>query len=419
VKRSLISTAALIAALGWSAHVSAFEAGAGANDGGSPTNTAIGDGFTNIDPTSTWATAIGYGAEVQANSSGGTTLGFDAKVHANAPNSTAVGTRSDIGAGSFSSTALGDTARIGAGSQESTAIGQGANIGDGSFGSIAVGHGATVSANTSRGMAIGDYAETAHANSVALGGESKTQRGGEAGYTAFGLAAPQDSVGEVGIGTKNGGNRTITGVAAGYEDHDAVNVQQLRAVDSFAVKYDESAPGVPDYTSITLGQGAIGANPVVIHNVDAGEISATSYDAVNGAQIHAVSTSVAGALGGGAGVAAGGTVTAPSYVVQGATHNDVGSAISALDAGLSNLSSQISVEAGKAGAVGLAAAALRFDDRAGKLSVALGGGVWDGQGAMALGTGYTSIDQRIRANVTGATTGDKWGASAGVSFTLN
>src|SRR5690606_18211737 len=103
------------------------------------------------------------------------------------------------------------------------------------------------------------------------------------------------------VGTANG-VRTVTGVAAGWRPTDAVNVQQLEAVDQFAVKYDEGSPGVPDYTQITLGQGAVGDAPVLLRNVQTGSVSADSFDAVNGSQVHAISNRVAAAFGGGSSV---------------------------------------------------------------------------------------------------------------------
>ena len=73
-----------------------------------------------------------------------------------------------------------------------------------------------------------------------------------------------------------------------------------------------------------------------ITNVAAGVVSATSTDAVNGSQLFTVGTAVntlgactVAALGGGAKVAADGTVTAPSYTIAGNTYNDVGSALAA------------------------------------------------------------------------------------------
>jgi autotransporter adhesin len=517
-------TVSCIALLIGASQASALEYGAGANDGGFSTNVAIGEAWTSTQ--SEWSTAVGYGAEVGTNSVPGTSLGFDAKIRNSARDSTAIGTRSSVGEGSYSSTAVGNHAGIGTGSHESTAVGQGASVGNNSSGSTAVGHGASIGDDTWRATAIGDYSESAHDYSVALGAESKTVVGAETNYTAYGLDAPQSSVGEVAVGTKNGGTRTITGVAAGSRDTDAVNVSQLKAVDErlsgeigdlddrlttaegeiidldnrlttaegeiidldnrlttaegeiidldnrlttaegdiidlddrlttaeedivdldervtqneediaqldkFAVKYDPRTdnPNEPNYESITLGQGAVGDAPVLIDNVRAGRIAADSFQAVNGSQVYAVSSSVADALGGGSTVNPDGTISAPTYYIQGQSYNNVGDAFAGVDNALDQINSELASlnkgvsnakkEARQAAAVGLAAASLRYDDRPGALSVATGGGYWRNQGAFAFGAGYTTENQFIRANVNAASTGKHWGVGAGVTFTLN
>ena len=55
-------------------------------------------------------------------------------------------------------------------------------------------------------------------------------------------------------------------------------------------------------------------------------------------------------------------------------------------------------EARQAAAIGLAAPSLRYDNTPGKISVAMGGGAWEGQGATAFGAGYTSESGKVRAN---------------------
>ncbi|MDT4889514.1 Autotransporter adhesin BtaE [compost metagenome] len=80
---------------------------------------------------------------------------------------------------------------------------------------------------------------------------------------------------------------------------------------------------------------------------------------------------------------------------------------------------EVRTEARQAAAIGLAAASLRYDDRPGKASVAVGGGFWRGEGAVAFGGGYTSEDGRLRSNLSATTAGGHWGVGAGVSFTLN
>ncbi|WP_254789634.1 YadA family autotransporter adhesin [Variovorax sp. OV329] len=69
----------------------------------------------------------------------------------------------------------------------------------------------------------------------------------------------------------------------------------------------------------------------VLTGVAAGTVSATSADAVNGSQLHGTASSVASALGGGAGVNPDGSVSAPSYSVGGTTVNSVAGAVSNLD----------------------------------------------------------------------------------------
>ncbi|MGU7784248.1 YadA family autotransporter adhesin [Burkholderia sp. PU8-34] len=84
----------------------------------------------------------------------------------------------------------------------------------------------------------------------------------------------------------------LKNVAAGVDDTDAVNVKQLKSVQSsinqigaMAVTYDDSSKSI-----ITLGGGAGGTK---ITNVQAGTLNATSTDAVNGSQLYATNQQVA------------------------------------------------------------------------------------------------------------------------------
>ncbi|RQX83326.1 adhesin [Burkholderia anthina] len=83
----------------------------------------------------------------------------------------------------------------------------------------------------------------------------------------------------------------LKNVAAGTSDTDAVNVKQLKDVQSnlnqlgaLAVQYDDSSK-----STITLG----GAGGTRITNVQAGTLGATSTDAVNGSQLYATNQQVA------------------------------------------------------------------------------------------------------------------------------
>ncbi len=95
------------------------------------------------------------------------------------------------------------------------------------------------------------------------------------------------------------------------------------------------------------GSGASPGGAQVLSNLADGAITPVSRDAINGAQLHGVSTSLATILGGNATVDASGHVTAPSYTVNGNTYHSIGDTVSAVDQNLSNLNQQIvSISAG-------------------------------------------------------------------------
>ena len=240
--------------------------------------------------------------------------------YANGSNTIVMGTNARHQLPTISAAAAGFTG--GPDTNYAARLGNSVVIGDNSFG------------NADRQTILGFGATSTHANSVALGAGSSTSVGAQTGYVAFGLAAPQNSAGEVSIGAA-GAARKLSNVAAGSIGTDAVNLAQLQgalataASDPFAVKYDNLG-GSPNLQSISL-QGAGGT---LVSNLRAGAVNAGSNQAINGAQLFAVSQSNAQRLGGGAAVAVDGTVTAPNYVIAGNTYTNVGSALSALDSGV-------------------------------------------------------------------------------------
>jgi autotransporter adhesin len=180
-------------------------------------------------------------------------------------------------------------------------VASGANASAGGFGAIATGPGSTVYGNQANdngvaGSAVlgqGAFVDAGVTGSnVVLGQDSSAVVGAQGGYTAFGLSASQTSIGEVSVGTA-AGRRQITNVAAGSAPTDAVNVAQLTGV----------------ATAATTGLSTLG-------------------------------TSVASNLGGGSAFdPATGTLTAPTYGVQGATYSNLGSAIGGLDTAVSTIAS--------------------------------------------------------------------------------
>ncbi|EHK62942.1 YadA family autotransporter adhesin, partial [Achromobacter arsenitoxydans] len=85
----------------------------------------------------------------------------------------------------------------------------------------------------------------------------------------------------------------------------------------------EQDGGLVDFT------GTAGARQ--LDGVADGVVAAGSLQAVNGSQLHAVSSSVAGALGGGSVVNLDGSISAPSYSVGGTVYHSVGDAVTGLD----------------------------------------------------------------------------------------
>ncbi|MFH5254623.1 YadA-like family protein [Burkholderia semiarida] len=260
-------------------------------------------------------TAIGYVSRAMGNY--GTALGERANVDVNSAYGLAAGAEASV----VGSTAGGTTRTA----NNSVALGRGAHVA------------ATSSANADDSVAIGSRAGVTASNAVALG----------AGSVA-------DTADTVSVGNASA-QRRIVNLAAGTADTDAVNVSQLKGSGLIgddgrsiaAVTYDRHADGTPNYGSVTLGNGTgpaqlknvadatddhdalnlgqlkgtglVGEDgsgnltslavtyddatkagvtlgnagmPVALHNVAAGDLSATSTDAVNGSQLYVTNTRV-------------------------------------------------------------------------------------------------------------------------------
>ena len=123
----------------------------------------------------------------------------------------------------------------------------------------------------------------------------------------------------------NAGGKKIINVADGVNAKDAVNKSQLdnlaakqNATDDAAVKYDD----VKTKDKVTLK----GKDGTVLDNVKAGNISATSKEAVNGSQIHKISNSIKNSIGGNTVVNPDGSLTTNN--IGGTGKNNINDAIS-------------------------------------------------------------------------------------------
>jgi autotransporter adhesin len=319
------------------------------------------------------------------------------------------------------STAL-DSLAIGA---ESVAVGpqtvvngdNGVGIGNGAIvqqtapGGVAVGQGATShradsiaigtqsSAAAVQGVAIGAGTSVTQAGGVALGaGSVASTAAGAAGYVPTGASTSQtaainattSTLSAVSVGdASNGQFRQITGVAAGSLDSDAVNVSQLKAVqttvasiDQSAVKYETNADGTTNYNSVTLGGTNTNA-PVTVHNVADG---VAGNDAVNVNQLNA------------------GLAAANQY-----TDAKLGQVQANLD--------KVSREANAAAAGAMAMANLPQAAIPGKSMVSAGVAGFDGQAAMALGVSKLADNGRWIVKFSGtANSRGKVGVAAGMGF---
>jgi autotransporter adhesin len=328
--------------------------------------------------------------------------------------------------------AAADSQAIG---QESVAVGPQAVAN--ADNSVAMGNGATTVAGADGAVALGQGATANNAGDVALGSGSTTQAVVNTSGTtingtdyAFAGTNATSTVSVGGVGSE----RTITNVAAGRvtaDSTDAINGSQLyatnQAIDDLAsgigdlqdgaVMYDKNPDG-SRANSVTLIGGDPNA-PVLLSNVADG---VANNDAVNVGQLkEGLSNTLIDANSYTDNRVSYAIDTANSYTDQVAvtTLNQANNYTDYKFGQLNQEIGEVRNEARQAAAIGLAAASLRYDDRPGKASVAVGGGVWRGQGAFALGAGYTSEDGRVRANLSATTAGGKWGAGAGISFTLN
>lgn len=231
-------------------------------------------------------------------------------------------------------------------------------------------------ANGDNSVAMGNGAVAEAEGSIALGAGSRATRAGmngaEEAFSGHSVASTQ---GAVSVGSENK-ERQITNVAGGTEATDAVNVRQLSSVQAGAVNYDRHVDGSVNYSSVTMGQAG---SPTRVHNVASGE---ADTDAANVGQLRAMDQ---------------------NYRRQ-------------ID-GLGRKIDDVKDQANAGTASALAAAAIPQATIAGKSMIAVGGGTYQGESAVAVGFSWLSDNGRwtTRLNLTGDTQNHA-GAAVGVGF---
>ncbi|WP_375660917.1 hypothetical protein, partial [Bartonella sp. CL71SXKL] len=272
--------------------------------------------------------------------------------------------------------------------------------------SIAIGYRAK--ADSEESIALGAFAKTTVNLGVAIGNESVAEvAAGKHGYSSLSKDLTQSdnfawksTLGAVSVGdAKLKQTRQIVGVAAGSDDTDAVNVAQLKSLQSYVDQgwnlsvggKDAKAVGIKDTVDlsaasgnltiikgeednnvkfdlaenikverVTAGRSSISDDGILFANgagitvdgIDAGNKKITGVaageepeDAVNFAQLGKIENTVEGVthnisqyFGGGADVFNG---KAPSYTIQGKPHNGFESTFNAVDTSITNIQNQI------------------------------------------------------------------------------
>ncbi|MCU4338716.1 ESPR-type extended signal peptide-containing protein [Acinetobacter dispersus] len=266
--------------------------GNGVTTGSTGQNVAIGSDGTTANSASADGGAVAIGRGQRARGDGAVAIGDPNTTNGNG--AVAVGRNNTAAGDTAGNTAADGAVALG---NENQAIGQGSvALGNASraeqAGSIALGD--TANAKAARGIALGSNAVANNADDVALGSGSTTSTASGAGFLT-GTAAPTSVVS---VGTA-GNERRIQNLSDGAADTDAVNVRQLKSLKDIV---DEQG----DTTAAGLGGGS-------------------TYDPDTG------------------------TVTNPTYNVNGKDVNNVGAAITELDKGWNLQSNGANTGAVKAG----------------------------------------------------------------------
>ncbi|WNL48514.1 YadA-like family protein (plasmid) [Dyella sp. BiH032] len=200
-----------------------------------------------------------YGLSLGVNSTAanyGTSVGYFAKTSASA---TALGYYSS--ATGTSDIAIGVSAV--SNSSFGIAIGGEANVSS----PYSVALGAEASASSNGSVAIGYRAQAGHDGSVALGSGSTVTYDPYTGVAAY-LLSNQSSVGAVSIGSSLG-TRNLQYVSAGIADTDAVNVAQLKVVNSDLAAFKSSASAQLDQINLGYSYAKVGVGAMALDGATA------------------------------------------------------------------------------------------------------------------------------------------------------
>ncbi|WP_346778444.1 YadA-like family protein [Paraburkholderia sp. Tr-20389] len=325
-------------------------------NGGNTTATNVGDAITNIDGRVTnidnTVTNIVNGGGIKyfhANSTladsvatGTDAVAIGGNASATTANSVALGSNSVA-----NSTTLGTAGFNPGGAAISAATAAGGEVSVGAAGTerritnVAAGYSATDAVNVSQLMS-----EDAKVNNV--GTSISNVIGGGTTYDA--------STGTITGPTFNIGGSTVTTIAGAITNLDGRVTQNTTDISNITNQINNGTIGLvqqdPTTRNITVAKDTDGtlvdftgtAGVRKLTGVANGDVNATSVDAVNGSQLYNVAQSTANSLGGGSTVNSDGTVSNPTYVINGGntTATNVGDAITNIDGRVTQNTTDIS-----------------------------------------------------------------------------
>ena len=306
--------------------------------------------------------AFGYGAKVSAsNDTGSNSVAMGTNASVDQANSLALGTGATVASNAANmarnSVAIGNGAAVKASAtanaDNAVALGNAASVTGASFGA-ALGAGASVTANNA--VALGSNSVADVANTISVGsstvkrkivnmdagtvaaGSTDAVNGGQL-YTASNSVAaalgggstvnPDGSISmpTYTVGDGKGGTVPVSGVGGVVTNLDNRVSTNEGAISDIRDDLASGSLGLVQQAAaganLTVGKdtdgaavdfkGTTGARKLI--NVADGAVAAGSLEAVNGGQLHGVSSSVADAIGGGSTVNADGSISKPTFTV--------------------------------------------------------------------------------------------------------
>ncbi|BFG72912.1 hypothetical protein PTKU46_09450 [Paraburkholderia terrae] len=339
----------------------AATAGAGGLAIGTSANT-FGEGDVAI---GRGATALNNGGAGAGNNPVNSAIAIGYNAAAVMSSSIAVG--SGASATAFAGTAIGYNTN--AAGDRSVAVGSGASVAAGATQSIALGRVSSATASNAVALGAGSLANRANTVSVGSAGAERQIVNVAAGTASTdvvnvsqltplvsalgGGAAIDATTGAVTGPTYVTGGSTFSNVGGAITNIDARTTQNSSDITNLTTAINNGGVGLvqQDATTrdITVAKSTDGtivdfsgmAGARKLTGVLAGNVNASSVDAVNGSQLFNFASSTASAIGGGSTVNTDGSISKPSYVIGGTTVNSIGGAITNIDARTTQLANDV------------------------------------------------------------------------------